>query len=103
MYRYQLYFLIPNIIGEKILINLLFILFSYDFLSVFDGKYENGELKEIASLTGESPPNVTSSGPNISIQFISDDSQVRPGFKIHFEASMSKVLGWMNLRFHDIK
>ena len=72
---------------------MLFILFRYDFLSIFDGKYENGELKEIANLTGLFPPNVTSSGPNMSIQFISDNSEVKSGFKIHFEASMSKVLG----------
>ena len=101
MYWYQL--LLLNVIKEKILGNMLFILFRYDFLSIFDGKYENGELKEIAKLTGVFPPNVTSSGPNISIQFISDDSQVRPGFKIKFEASMSKVLGGIKLRFHDLK
>ena len=88
---------------KKILSSLLFILFRYDFLNIFDGKYENSESKEIASLTGERPPNVTSSGPNISIQFISDDSGVRPGFKIYFEASTFKLLGRMNLRFHDLK
>ena len=27
-----------------------------DFLNIFDGKYENGELKEIANLTGVFPP-----------------------------------------------
>ena len=91
------------LLKKKNLGNILFILFRYDFLSIFDGKYENGDLKEIANLTGVFPPNVTSSGPNISIQFISDDSEVWPGFKIHFEASMSKLQGRINLRFYDSK
>ena len=71
---------------------ILSILFRYDFLNIFDGEYEYGESKEVAELTGLSPPNITSSGPVISIQFISDKTGVKPGFKIDFQASMSKYL-----------
>ena len=57
-----------------------------------DGEYEYGESKEVAKLTGVFRSNITSSGPVISIQFISDKDGVKPGFKIHFQASMSKYL-----------
>ena len=60
--------------------------FSYDYLYVFDG------IDVIAALTGVLPEVVSSTGPDIYLNFLSDDSEARPGFKIRFDAGMIRLI-----------
>ena len=70
-----------------IIIDLLMtkILYRYDFLKIYEPSRRNSE---IASLTGVLPPNITSTGPELSLQFISDQTEVKAGFLIKFEAGI---------------
>ena len=77
-------------------INLYAFVPRYDFLNVFDGS--SSQDTKLASLTGVLPPNITSSGSEILIQFVSDDTEVYAGFKIQFNAGMrfKKIEKWQN-------
>ena len=61
--------------------------FSYDFLYVYDGPSLFDNLME--SLTGELLPEyqVTSTGPDLFLNLVSDDTETTPGFKVRFDAS----------------
>ena len=65
-------------------INITVYIFSYDFLSVYDG--DTPLDLELGSLTGILPPNVASSGPDIYISFTSDGSETSSGFIIQYDA-----------------
>ena len=62
----------------------IFVLFRYDFVYVYDG----GSLFdiELALLTGIFPDDVISTGTELYINFISDESETAPGFLIQFDA-----------------
>ena len=53
-------------------------MYVYDGSSLFD--------IELASLTGIFPDDVTSTGTELYINFISDESETAPGFLIQFDA-----------------
>ena len=57
----------------------------YDFLYVYDGADEFGT--QLAQLDGDSIPNpIQSTGRDMFLNFLSDDSETRAGFQIQFEA-----------------
>ena len=58
--------------------------FSYDFLNVYDGPSVLDI--EIASLSGILPDTVTSTGPDMFLNFLTDSSVTAPGFKIRYDA-----------------
>ena len=58
--------------------------FSYDFLNIYDGN--DIFATEIASLSGILAEVVMSSGPNIFLNFLSDDTETSSGFKIQYWA-----------------
>lgn len=68
----------------------MYLYFSYDFVYVYDG--DNRFADEIARLTGSPdekdgfPFTVMSTGRDIFIYFLSDDTETTSGFKIQFEA-----------------
>ena len=64
--------------------NNIFLYFSYDFLTIYDG--DSFFALELIELSGDSTQDVVSSGRDIFIQFISDESEVRYGFRIQYEA-----------------
>ena len=64
-------------------------IFRYDFLKIFESIDETiDDSNAIAMLTGVRPPNITSSGPEIYINFVSDSTETRPGFELYFQARM---------------
>ena len=64
--------------------------FSYDFLYVYDGT--DVFATEIARLTGNSiPADVTSTGRDVFLNFVSDESKNRNGFKLRFDAGKAKL------------
>ena len=62
----------------------IFFLFRYDFLRIYDG--DSLFNPELASLTGTSANDVTSTGTELYINFISDGSVTTTGFQIQFDA-----------------
>ena len=74
-----------------------FYIFSYDFLYLYDGNSPSAT--EIASLTGMVPDDIISSGPNIFLNFLSDDTETSFGFRIkHARGKIRLHL----IRFHKI-
>ena len=63
-------------------------LFRWDFLNVYDGDYMDGIFSaQLGSLTGSNlPDNITSTGKDIYLNLISDETQNGMGFKIQFDA-----------------
>ena len=65
----------------------------YDFLYVYDGANEFGT--QLAQLDGDSIPNpIESTGRDMFLNFLSDDSETRAGFQIQFEAGKLFVLSF---------
>ena len=72
--------------------------FRYEFLHVYDG--DSLFAPELAKLTGNSSSlqvqlllgDVRSTGRDIFINFLSDDTETRPGFIIQFDAGKRKSL-----------
>ena len=64
--------------------------FSWDHLYVYDGT--DVFATEIAKLTGNSiPADVTSTGRDVFLNFVSDESKNRNGFKLRFDAGKAKL------------
>ena len=61
-----------------------YIYFRYDFVYVYDGG--NSFVTEIAVLTGTFTEDVTSTGTELFINFLSDDTVTAAGFRIQFDA-----------------
>ena len=76
-----------NVCEMKIWI-FIFVLFRYDFVIIYDG----GSLfdSELARLTGIFPDDVISTGTELYINFISDESETTLGFKIQFDAGKNE-------------
>ena len=62
----------------------VFLQFSYDFVNVYDGSSMLNT--QIASLTGILPVPVTSTGPDIFLYFVSDDTVTNPGFRVEYDS-----------------
>ena len=71
--------LVPKTLNQRLFI------FRYDFVYVYDGSDAFGTL--VGTLTGVLPTGLTSTGTDMFITFISDDSETTPGFRIEFAAS----------------
>ena len=65
-------------------------LFRYDFLNIYDGDDISGTTSpKIGSFTGGLPTSATkpqSTGRDMYLNFLSDDSQTYEGFKLQFDA-----------------
>ena len=65
-------------------------IFRYDFLRVYDG--DSVFATEIGVLTGLQLDPVMSSGPDIYLNFLSDQSEQTAGFRIQYERSKNEFL-----------
>ena len=65
--------------------------YSYDYLYVYDGPSLLDV--QIASLTGILPEDIISSGPDIFLNFLSDDTETMDGFKIQYDAGKIFIFG----------
>ena len=66
-----------------ILLNYSILNLSYDFLRVYDGSSVFDS--EIGALTGIQTSEIISSGSDIFLNFLSDDSENKAGFRIQYE------------------
>ena len=63
---------------------------------MYDGADEFGT--QLAQLDGDSIPNpIESTGRDMFLNFLSDDSETRAGFQIQFEAGKSFVLSFSRI------
>ena len=63
--------------------------FSYDFLKVYDGPSMFDI--EIESLTGLHAETVTSTGPDLFLNFVSDSSETTVGFSCRYDAGKIRL------------
>ena len=65
-----------------------FINFSYDWLNVYEGGNDAGELSQALTGQVENGYTMTSKGNKLFLQFSSDGSESEKGFKIRYEGEI---------------
>ena len=64
-----------------------FINFSYDWLNVYEGGNDSGELSQALTGQVENGYTMTSKGNKLFLHFSSDSSESEKGFKIRYEGA----------------